>query len=96
MTVAAAGNIERAMTAGVELARRAEVITGVPTMFLRSLTGPYGSVGWLAGCDSVTAMETAERALAAERSWLRLIDSTAECFVEDPTVTHTTIHRRLA
>ena len=42
VAVAAAGNIERAMAAGVEIAQKSEAITGLPTMFGRSVTGPYG------------------------------------------------------
>lgn len=96
VAVAAAGNIERAMSAGVELARRSEAITGLPSMFVRSVTGPYGGVGWLTGYESVTTMEKAESALSSDPSWLKLVDSTKGCFVEDPATTQATIYRRLA
>jgi hypothetical protein len=96
VAVAAAGNIERAMTAGVEIAQKAEAITGLPTLFVRSLTGPYGGVGWLTGYETITAMEKAGDALAADSSWLKLIDSTKGCFVEDAAITQSTLYRRLA
>lgn len=95
VAVAAAGNIERAMALGVEIAQRSEAITGLPTLFVRSLTGPYGGVGWLTGYENITAMEKAEEALAADTSWLKLIDSTKGCFVEDAATTQATIYRRL-
>jgi hypothetical protein len=64
--VCAAGNIERALGLGVEIAQKSEAITGLPTMFVRSMTGPYGGVGWLTGYENITAMQTAEAAIAAE------------------------------
>jgi hypothetical protein len=95
VAVCAAGGIERAMGLGVEIAQKEEAITGVPTMFLRSLTGPYGGVGWLAGYESITAMEKAEEAVSADPSFVKLIDSTKGCFVEDPMATQASIYRRL-
>jgi hypothetical protein len=95
VAVASAGNIERAMGLGVEIAQKSEAITGLPTMFVRSMTGPYGGVGWLTGYDDVSAMEKAEDALGSDASWLKLIDSTKGCFVEDAAVTQATIYRRL-
>jgi hypothetical protein len=95
VAVAAAGNIERAMALGVEIAQKSEAITGLPTLFVRSVTGPYGGVGWLTGYENITAMEKAEDALAADASWLKLIDSTKGCFIEDAATTQATIYRRL-
>jgi hypothetical protein len=96
VAVASAGSIERAMTIGIEIAQKAEAITGLQTMFVRSLTGPYGGVGWLTGYETITAMEEAQNALAGEPTWLKLIDSTKGCFVEDAASTQATIYRRLA
>lgn len=94
--VCAAGNIVRAMTAGVEIAQKAEAITGIPTMFLRGLTGPYGAIGWLTPYVDLNEMGVAQDKLAADPSWLTLIDSTQGCFVEEPLVTQQTMYRRLA
>jgi hypothetical protein len=95
VAVVAAGNYERAMTAGVEIAQKSEAITGLPTVFGRSVTGPYGGVGWLTGYESAAAMEKADDALSGDPSWLKLIDSTKGCFAEDASVTQATIYRRL-
>jgi hypothetical protein len=95
VAVASAGNIERAMGLGVEIAQKSEAITGLATMLVRSLTGPYGGVAWFTGYANITAMETAENALAADPSWLKLIDSTKGCFVEDPMITQATVYRRV-
>jgi hypothetical protein len=91
----AAGNIERAMDVGVEIAQKADTITGIPTLFVRSVTGPYGALAWLTGYENVTQLENAGSALAGDPSWLKLIDSTKGCFVEDNSLSHTTIYRKL-
>jgi hypothetical protein len=64
-------------------------------MFVRSMTGPYGGVGWLTGYENITAMQTAEAAIAADSSFMKLIDSTKGCFVEDAAATQATIYRRV-
>jgi hypothetical protein len=95
VAVCAAGNIERAMTAGVEIAQRAESITGLPTMFLSAMTGPYGGVSWLTGYEDITSVEKAQDALGADIGFVKLIDSTQGCFVEDPALTVQTLYRKL-
>ncbi len=95
VAVCAAGNIERAMTVGIDIVQKSEAITGLPTLFGRSVTGPYGAVGWLTGYENATAMEKAESALASDPGWLKLLDSTKGCFVEDPNITQATIYRKL-
>lgn len=94
--VAAAGNAERAIAAGVDIAQHSESTTGVPTMFLRSLSGPYGAVGWLTGYESIAAVQAASEALEADPAWLKLIDSTEGCFVADAAITQQTLYRKLA
>jgi hypothetical protein len=95
VAVAAAGHIERAMSAGVEIAQKSEAITGLPTLFGRSVTGPFGEVGWLTGYESAAAMERADRTRSGDPSWLKLLDSTQGCFAADTNVTKTTIFRRV-
>lgn len=94
--VAAAGNTERAMGFGVEIAQKVEAITGMTCMFAQALSGPYGSVGWLTAYDNISAIEAAGNAMAADASLLKLVDSSAGCFVEDASITQQTFHRRLA
>ncbi|MGZ4718478.1 MAG: hypothetical protein ACXWCB_17455, partial [Acidimicrobiales bacterium] len=66
----AAGNIERAMTKGVEIAQKAESVTGLPTMFLSNVTGPYGGISWLTGYEDIAAMEKAETALNSDPAFV--------------------------
>jgi hypothetical protein len=94
--VCAAGNIARAMTVGAELAQKAEAISGVRTLFVRALTGPYGSVGWLSAYPDLAAFETAQDKLAVDPGWLTTVDDTEGCFVEDAAVTQQTIYMKLA
>lgn len=94
--VCAGGQARRAMELGVTIAERAGSITGVPTLFLRSLSGPYGAVGWLTGHEDIAGMERASDALTADEAWIDLVDSSGGAFVEDPAITTQTIYRKLA
>jgi hypothetical protein len=94
--VCAGGNARRAMALGAQIAERATQVTGVPTIFARSLSGPYGGVGWLTGHEDIAGVERASDALASDEAWSGLIDSAEGAFVEEPSVTVQTIHRRLA
>ena len=94
--VCAGGNVERAMTAGVEIAETATRISGRPTMFVRALTGPYGGIGWLTGHETIAQLEAGQDALAADPAWLKLVDSTEGAFVEDASITVSTLYRKIA
>jgi len=94
--VAAAGNLVRSVTAGLEIAEKATAIGGHNTLFLRSLTGPYGEIGWLTGYPDLAAVGAAQDKLAADPEWLTFLDTTGTAFVEDPSVTVATLFRKLA
>lgn len=93
--VCAAGHARRAMMVGMQIAEHAERTTGVPTMFLRSATGSYGGVGWITAFEDIEQMEQGEAKLAADDSWIDLIDSAEGAFVEDVAATSQTIYRRI-
>ena len=93
--VLAAGNYARGLAAGVEIAQAAEKVTGIPTIFSSGLTGSYGSVGFVTGYETIAALEQAQAKLASDAGWIKLIDSTKGCFVEDAASTQQTIHRRV-
>jgi len=93
--VIAGGQAGRAMPAGVELAMTADSITGRSSMFLRSMTGPYGSVAWLTGYASIAELESSDHALSIDPAWVKTVDNTEGCFVEAPGSTTTTIYRRI-
>lgn len=94
--VCAGGNLARGMATGVEIAQKVEAIAGVPMLFARSLTGPYGAVGWLSGYENLAAFETAQEKLAVDPGWLDYLDSTNGCYVEDGALTQSTLYTKLA
>jgi hypothetical protein len=91
----AAGHMAQALTAGVAIARQAQAITGRPTLFARSVTGPPGGVGWLTGYEDIATLEKAASALAGDPSLLTLLDATTGCFAADAPVIATTLYRKL-
>jgi len=93
--VIAAGSYARALGAGVEIAEKFQAVTGIPGLFLTDMTGPYGSVGWLTGYTSIAELQASNDALAADLSWIGVVDSTKGCFAEDTAVTQSVIWRRL-
>lgn len=90
--VAANGQLSGAIAAGVELAEASERITGLPTTFLVSSTGPYGGCSWTTGYTDIAAMGRAQAALMADEGWLAMIDRIGTCFAEGATQS---IFRRL-
>lgn len=95
--VCANGNLAKGMAVGVDIAQHAEKITGVPSLFLVAETGPYGSVMWMSGFESVRELETSQHALAADIGWLEFLDKEAgPAYQPDPAVTVQRIWRRVA
>ncbi|HVN49779.1 MAG TPA: hypothetical protein VMT43_00020 [Acidimicrobiales bacterium] len=95
--VCSGGKIAEGIGVGVEIAQRAEAVTGLPTMFATNVTGPYGGVGWLTGYENVGAFEAAGQALNGDPSWVQLVDSRAGgVYQEDATLTQQLVYRRLA
>jgi hypothetical protein len=93
--VIAAGSYVRALAVGTEIAEKAEKVTGIPTTFASAVTGSYGGVGFLTGYATIAAFEAAQTALASDASWLKLVDSSKGCFVEDAAITQQTLFRRV-
>ncbi len=79
---AANGQLRGAFAGGVEIAEAAARITGVPSLFLVSATGPYGGCAWTSGFADIGAVEQAEAALMTDDGWLELIDRVGPCYAE--------------
>lgn len=95
--VCASGNMAKGMELGVEIAERAEKVTGTPGMFLADVTGTYGGVGWISGHADVQAMEAAQQALAEDTSFGKYIDKEVRgVYADEPSATTQLIYRRLA
>lgn len=70
----APGGSTRGMELGVETAQRAGAITGCPTSFCLSMTGPYGSVEWISVYTSVEELQRGQEALGADTEFAQLVD----------------------
>jgi hypothetical protein len=94
--VCAPRNLARGMTVGIEIAQMAEKITGVPTMFVNGVTGPYGGVGWLTGFTTVAELQAQQETLGANAEWVELLDREAGTAYQDaPDHTQARIYRRV-
>ena len=71
---AANGQLRAALAGGVEIAEASTRITGVPSLFLVDVTGPYGGCAWMSGFADIGALQQADAALTADAGWLELID----------------------
>jgi hypothetical protein len=87
------GSIGEGMVLGVDIAEMATTITGNATMFLSSLFGDFGAVGWLTGLPDLAALEADNAALASDPEWVKLVDRAGHAFA--PGVTSSLL-RRLA
>ena len=94
--VCASGQLAKAMAAGVDIAQRAEKITGAPTMFASNVTGVYGGVGWLTGFETIEALEAANQAMATDADWVMEVDKVGSVFSSDAGATTQLIYRRFA
>jgi hypothetical protein len=94
--VCANGHLARGMAVGVEIAQRAEAITGTPCMFLADTTGVYGGVAWLSGYADVAALEAAQQAEFGNSDFVDFLDREAgPAYAADSSLTTQVIHRRL-
>lgn len=73
----APGKTAEGVALGVEMAQRIKAITGRPTSFGTSVTGPFGQVGFFVLGDTVEQIQAAGEALAADAGWITLVDEKA-------------------
>jgi len=92
----APGRFARGIELGVEIAERAEQITGEPTMLLSAVTGDYAAIQWLTGYDSVHGLQLSREKLNANPSFLHFIDNEVPGVYESGlSVTTQTCYRRV-
>jgi hypothetical protein len=92
--VCAHGNLQRGIEVGMEIAQKAESITGLPTLFISGATGVYGQVGWATGHENVQSIDAAEAALMGDASWMDLIDNKAgQVYAQAPSPTQVVLRR---
>jgi hypothetical protein len=92
--VCAHGNIQRGIEVGMEIAQKAESITGLPTLFMSGATGVYGQVGWATGHENVQSIDAAQAALMGDPTWMQLIDDKAgEVYAQAPSPMQVVLRR---
>jgi len=94
--VCANGALPKGMATGVEIAQRAENITGTPTMFAANVTGVYGGVGSMTGFANIESLEAAQQAMAADAEWAKQVEKAGSAYAAERGVTTQLIHRRFA
>jgi hypothetical protein len=90
-----AGQGARGMAAGVEAAQRAETLTGAVVLFLGSVTGNYGGVGWLLMYPDAAALDRGQTALAGDPGFMEFVDSLKGVYADLPGGTTQVIIRRI-
>jgi hypothetical protein len=75
--VIASGQGANAIALGVEMAGRIKAITGRPTSFGASVTGPFGEIGWISMADTIEQVQQAGELIGADAAFGALIDEKA-------------------
>ena len=92
-----AGGIANATTLGIEIAQKAEALTGTPTLFLADVTGNYGGVAWITGYASIEEVERAQMTINTDPGFVELLDTrAATAYADAPGATTQTLYRRIA
>jgi hypothetical protein len=94
-SVCANGSVVRGMATGVEIAQKAEAITGHSTAFTANSTGQWAGVGWITGYEGIGDFETAQKKLNADMGWLEYVDGATSCYSDDPGVSQSLLYSRL-
>lgn len=93
--VCASGQLARGMEIAVEVAQRAEKLTGHPTLAVADSTGSYGGVGWITPYGNIRDLEAGGQALA-DPSFVEFLDTNVSAvYLPDPNITAQTIYRRI-
>jgi hypothetical protein len=71
------GSFAKGIEAGIEIARMATEIGGIPTAFVVSSTGTYGGVAWLSGALTLEELERSEQAVNANPDFVKYVDEVA-------------------
>jgi hypothetical protein len=70
----APGGSARGMELGIETAQRAGQISGCPTSFCASMTGPYGTVEWISVYSSIEQLQRGQEAVGADADFTQMVD----------------------
>lgn len=88
------GQMVHGVEVGIEIAQRATQSLGVPVSFLKTTTGDYEGVEWIAGYASVEQLQKGGESLGADVTFAQYIDTHAAQVFRPQT--RQTVLRRLA
>ena len=92
----APGQFVRGIELGVEIAQRAETITGEPTSLLSGVTGDYSAIEWLTSYENVKAMQSAGEKLMQDVDFAQFLDKEVPGVYESGlSVTQQTCYRKI-
>lgn len=77
----AGGQIAAALAWGVEIFEHVGSVTGRDGAFVRSMYGPWATLGWISLGASLEEVDAAEAAMAGDASYVTRIDQAGELFV---------------
>jgi hypothetical protein len=94
-TTCANGRLAEGMALGVEIAQKAEELTGVPTAFLAGSTGNYGNITWITGCADAAELDRTSAALL-DPQFIELVDQKAgRAYTDTPGASLQELYRRI-
>ncbi len=83
--IGAPGTLDRGLTSGVEILQKSEEITGIPSLFVRAITGSLGAFAWLSGYPDIATFQEANEKLLTGSTWLWFRDRHVEGIVGSTT-----------
>jgi len=90
------GKFARGIELGVEIAQRAEKITGQATSFLTSVTGDYSAIEWVTSYENVRALQASGEKLAQDAGFAQFLDKEVPGVYESGlSVTQQTVYRKV-
>lgn len=93
--MASPGHLAEGIGIGIEIAQRAERISGVATAFAVAATGVYGQVSWITEYENVEQLQRAEEAVNTNPEFLAYLDTEAKEAFQPGALTTTTVFRRM-
>ncbi len=82
VAAAANGKLADAIAFGVRAQQFVSAATGLPTAFLSAVYGPFGTVGWLTGADSMADLDRVQEMQATNTEYHQLVAEAGPLFAE--------------
>jgi hypothetical protein len=88
------GKYADAVAWGVEIAQHVEQLSGVPVMFVSSVYGGFGDVGWIMSVADAAAVDAATAKINSDPDYLASVNGAGELFI--PGSGHQSLTTRIA